>query len=299
MVRLMRGLLKLRHYHEARKKKTVVCAQLCQILSPGHLEIEDWWLFVPTILGSHNLCEFQKVTWKSFIIFILSHDFHQALVDAFVPLVLESQTRLAPMSLCPLEIAFGQVPQKSSNHHLDFVLLGDLCKHLHLRPLLGGGEPTPCMPWPWHEFFLCFFLGAILGLWIFVNLWSSFLFLILVWIQDNVTMVFHAWRLANSTKGTRTAFWSRMICLKHDELEKNTSWNVLSQGNLIGAFSYFGSGSEDFYVELLTTVTNRTSRLQPISVQHILTALCRLQGRVAGEKLQGPLDMLCEAWHQL
>lgn len=74
---------------------------------------------------------------------------------------------------------------------------------------------------------------------------------------------------------------------------------MLSQGNLIGAFSYFGSGSEDFYVELLTTVTNRTSRLQPISVQHILTALCRLQGRVAGEKLQGPLDMLCEAWHQL
>jgi len=67
----------------------------------------------------------------------------------------------------------------------------------------------------------------------------------------------------------------------------------MSLCNLIGAFSYFGSGSEDFYVELLTTVTNRTSRLQPISVQHILTALCRLQGRVAGEKLQGPLDMLC------
>lgn len=61
----------------------------------------------------------KKVTWKSFI---LSHDFNQALVDAFVPLVLESQTRLAPMSLCPSEDAFGQVVQICSHHHLDFCI---------------------------------------------------------------------------------------------------------------------------------------------------------------------------------
>ncbi len=148
------------------------------------------------------------------------------------------------------------------------------------------------MAWCFSIYYFFFRGGGILGMWIFVNLWSSFLFSHLGLDSrycDDVE------KIQNSTW---TAFWRR-----NDMFETwwtwTTWWNGLSQGNLIGAFSYFGSGSEDFYVELLTTVTHRTSRLQPISVQHILTALCRLQGRVAGEKLQGPLDMLCEAWQQL
>lgn len=74
-----------------------------------------------------------------------------------------------------------------------------------------------------------------------------------------------------------------------DDLRRN-----MSRGNLIAAFSYFSSSSEDFYVELLGSITGRANKLQPISVQHILTALCRLQGRVASEKLQMPLERLCE-----
>lgn len=42
-------------------------------------------------------------------------------------------------------------------------------------------------------------------------------------------------------------------------------------------------------MELLSTATSR--ELQPISVQHILSALCRLQGRVANEKLKPSLTL--------
>ena len=144
----------------------------------------------------------------------------------------------------------------------------------------------------YYHLLLFFFGGGILGMWIFVNLWSSFLFSHLGLDSrycDDVEKIQKQY--LNCVLAQKWHVWNMMTW--------TTSWNGLSQGNLIGAFSYFGSGSEDLYVELLTTVTHRTSRLQPISVQHILTALCRLQGRVAGEKLQGPLDMLCEAWQQL
>lgn len=70
--------------------------------------------------------------------------------------------------------------------------------------------------------------------------------------------------------------------------------SMLQRGNLIAAFSYFDSSSEDFYIELLDSITDRASKLQPISVQHILTALCRLQGRLAKKKMQMPLERLCE-----
>ncbi|CAK9008674.1 Hypothetical protein SCF082_LOCUS9973 [Durusdinium trenchii] len=72
-------------------------------------------------------------------------------------------------------------------------------------------------------------------------------------------------------------------------LASQTRMQSVSLCNLIQALSFFFS-SEEFFVELLSTATSR--ELQPISVQHILSALCRLQGRVANEKLKPSLDSL-------
>lgn len=196
------------------EKKPVVCAQLCQIFSPGHLEIDDWiWLMV--VCAEHfGITQDMRIPKKS-------PGNHSS-----CPMI---STRPWSMPLFPWSwshkhgwLPWVCVPRKMPSAKSSrsvvittwiFVLLGDLCKHLHLRPLLGRGG-TNAM-YAMAQFFSIFFLGgAILGLWIFVNLWSSFLFLILVWIQDNVSMIFHAWRLANSTKRTRTAFWN-MNLAKH------------------------------------------------------------------------------------
>ncbi|CAE8614623.1 unnamed protein product [Polarella glacialis] len=71
------------------------------------------------------------------------------------------------------------------------------------------------------------------------------------------------------------------------------SINPVSLTNLISAFSFFG-GQDEFFNGLLHVATSRMNRLPSTSVQHILMALCRQQGRMDREALELTLQKLCQ-----
>ena len=198
-----------------KKKTSCLCAALS---NPFTWAPRNWWLnmidgcLCRAFWDHTTYGDSKKITWKSFI---LSHESnHQALVDAFVPLVLESQTRLAPMSLCPLENAFGQVPHFQESPPGFLYCSGTSVSLPSFTTITGkgGNQRHVCQL---HNFFLCFFFGE--QFWDCESLWiydPRFSFSSWFGFKNNVSMIFNAWRLANSTKGTRTAFWS-MNLKKH------------------------------------------------------------------------------------
>ena len=73
--------------------------------------------------------------------------------------------------------------------------------------------------------------------------------------------------------------------------EQQAKIQSVSLCNLINVFSYFGGLPNGSQKQLLETAVSRARRLQPISVQHILTALCRLRQT---SELFPPLQRLCQ-----
>lgn len=76
-------------------------------------------------------------------------------------------------------------------------------------------------------------------------------------------------------------------------------WNIspLSLTNLISSLSYFDAvtseQNETFYKSLLHAATSRASRLQPMSIQHMLTSLFRLQRSLRWSVIEKPLERIC------
>eukprot|EP00927_Polykrikos_kofoidii_P076280 TRINITY_DN7316_c0_g1_i1.p1 TRINITY_DN7316_c0_g1~~TRINITY_DN7316_c0_g1_i1.p1 ORF type:complete len:598 (-),score=68.31 TRINITY_DN7316_c0_g1_i1:453-2246(-) len=68
----------------------------------------------------------------------------------------------------------------------------------------------------------------------------------------------------------------------------------LSLTNIISSLAFFGVMGEQFFAGMLGVVSSRISRLSSTSVQHVLTTLCREQGRMRNELLQEPMMAVCE-----
>ena len=73
-------------------------------------------------------------------------------------------------------------------------------------------------------------------------------------------------------------------------LEAKARLQPISLCNLVSVLAYFGTSDELVMALLKTAIANK---LPAMSVQHILTALCRLQGRVSGERLEVQVRKLC------
>jgi len=88
------------------------------------------------------------------------------------------------------------------------------------------------------------------------------------------------------------------LLLAFQPVIERLQWNItpLSLTNLISSLSFFTSefarDHEAFFKSLLHAATSR-ARLAPMSIQHVLTALCRLQGSLARDDLETPLAKLC------
>lgn len=67
----------------------------------------------------------------------------------------------------------------------------------------------------------------------------------------------------------------------------------LSLSNIISALAYFGVTPEGFFRGLLDVATGRLHRMSSTSVQHVLTGLCRQQGRMHAETIREPLEAIC------
>merc|ERR1740129_798102 len=71
------------------------------------------------------------------------------------------------------------------------------------------------------------------------------------------------------------------------------AYGSISLSNIISAYAFFGTANE-FFSKLLGAVSHRAHRLSSTSLQHVITALCRQQGRMDIETLVPPLEMACQ-----
>ena len=84
-----------------------------------------------------------------------------------------------------------------------------------------------------------------------------------------------------------------LAALRPVVMEQQARIQSISLCNLINVFSYFGGLDSESQKSLLDTAVGRARRLQPVSVQHLLTALCRLRQTSDSEVLL-PLEKLCQ-----
>jgi len=86
---------------------------------------------------------------------------------------------------------------------------------------------------------------------------------------------------------------------RHDELltsfehvieKQKWSFSCVTLSNLVSVVSFFGTSNINGLMKL---VVQRVQRLPSMSLKHVLTAFCRLQGRMDREEMREPLDKIC------
>ncbi|CAE7277643.1 unnamed protein product [Symbiodinium necroappetens] len=89
-----------------------------------------------------------------------------------------------------------------------------------------------------------------------------------------------------------------LAALRPVVMEQQARIQSISLCNLINVFSYFGGLDSESQKSLLDTAVGRARRLQPVSVQHLLTALCRLRTSGSSDssdsELLFSLEKLCQ-----
>jgi len=112
-------------------------------------------------------------------------------------------------------------------------------------------------------------------------------------------------RLREIGEADLVRFMRGMVKLRHTNEELLTalapvidkmksSLSSVSLTNLINCFASFNSTNGHFLKSLLHAASSRSSRLTPMSVQHVLTALCRQHGLLESEELHLHLQRICQ-----
>lgn len=111
-------------------------------------------------------------------------------------------------------------------------------------------------------------------------------------------------RVRDIGEGDLVRFMKGLVKLRHcnedlllafEPVIESLKWTAspVSLTNLISSLSYFDITREEFFKSLLHAAISRVSRLTPMSIQHMLTALCRRQGRMDRQDVEAIVTKIC------